>query len=603
MKAFSLSRLQVRLFLLIVLSVLPASGVILYSGFEERRRAALQAQEDALRLAQLAATDQAQLIQGAHQLLIALAQLPVVREGSAQACSEFFATLLKHYPAYVNLGASHANGEAFCSGSPLTRPVNVANFAWFQRALQNRDFSIGDYQQSAITGEFVLILGYPIRDAADQVQGVVAASLDLGRLNQLAAQARMPEGATLMAVDRNGAILAHYPSPQLWVGQVAPESPLIRMMLTKGEGVAETQGVDGVQGLYAFTQVRGAGDTGLHVSIGIPTEVAFAPVHRRLAGNLLTVGVLTLGMLVLAWLGGAWFVLRPVHTLLRATKQLRAGDLNVRTGLPQGFGELDELVVAFDDMAEALEHRETERRQTEATLQLLSRRLLEAQENERRAIARELHDELGQALQALKINLQTAQRFPKDGAQRLTDSIDIVNRTLQQVRNLSLDLRPSLLDDLGLVPALEWYVERQAQRTGITGHFQADPPDLRSNPTVETACFRVAQEALTNIVRHAQARTVWVELRQQGTELQLVVRDDGTGFDVRAAQARASQGGSFGLLGMRERVELVGGRLELTSTPTQGAEIRAYFPLIPSFDAVLRPSAYPSPSSAETQAR
>jgi signal transduction histidine kinase len=166
--------------------------------------------------------------------------------------------------------------------------------------------------------------------------------------------------------------------------------------------------------------------------------------------------------------------------------------------------------------------------------------------------------------------------------QRLEDSIAIVDHTIQQVRNLSLNLRPSLLDDLGLVAALEWYVERQTQRVGLTGHFVADSLAFRPQPTVETTCFRVVQEALTNIARHARARQVWVELQGRGAELHLLIRDDGVGFDVRAAQERAAQGASFGLLGMRERVELAGGRLEMTSAPGRGAEIHVRFPLTPT---------------------
>ena len=227
----------------------------------------------------------------------------------------------------------------------------------------------------------------------------------------------------------------------------------------------------------------------------------------------------------------------------------------------------------------AVGHDVTERKRAEAALQTLSRQLLEAQETERRAIARELHDELGQALQALKINLQTAQRFPKERAQRLEDSIGIVDHTLQKVRNLSLDLRPSLLDDLGLVAALDWYIDRQAQRVGFAGHFVADPLEPRPSPVVETACFRVVQEALTNVSRHAQARQVWVQLRQHEDGLHLLIRDDGVGFDVRTAQERAAQGESLGIIGMQERVVLVGGQIEITSIPTRGTEIRAYFPL------------------------
>jgi signal transduction histidine kinase len=230
-------------------------------------------------------------------------------------------------------------------------------------------------------------------------------------------------------------------------------------------------------------------------------------------------------------------------------------------------------------MAEALGQHEAERTRTEATLQRLSRSLLEALESERRTIARELHDELGQSLQAIKINLQTAQRFPQEGAARLTDSIGLVDHTIQQVRALSVDLRPSLLDDLGLVAALEWYVERQAQRFGFVGRFAASPHNLRLNPTVETACFRIVQEALTNVARHAKATQVWVELRQQGEKLHLMIRDNGVGCDVSAMQERAVQGVSFGLLGMRERAELAGGTFTMQSAPARGTEIRLCFPL------------------------
>ncbi len=560
MRRFSLSSLRARLLLLVLLAALPALGLILYTDLEQRRLAATQAQEDALRLARLAAADQAQLIQGAHQLLTALAQLPAVRNGDSDTCTMLFTRLFKQYPVYANLGAAQPNGEVFCSVTPLTQPISVAGSAWFQRVVQRRDFSIGEYQRSLVTGEFTLVLGYPVLDAGDQVQAVVAAALDLGRLNQLAAQARLPEGAMLIAVDRNGTIVARYPDPGQWVGKVLPEVPIIKAMLTQGEGTAEVPGVDGIPYLYAFTQVRGASEVGMYVSIGIPTKVAFAVANRRLVRNLTTLGLVSLLMLVAAWIGSDLLVLRQVNALVRATKLLRAGDLSARTGLPNGRGELDQLAAAFDNMAEALEQRAAERQQAEEALQILSRQLLEAQENERRHIARELHDEIGQALTAVKIYLQAAQRTPEALVSYLEDSISIVDRTLQQVRTLSLDLRPALLDDLGLVVALRWYVDRQAQRTGFTAQFVADAPETRPRPDIETACFRVAQEALTNVARHARAQQVRVELRQRDTELHLLIRDDGKGFDVRAAQERAAQGASMGLLGMQERVVMAARR-------------------------------------------
>jgi signal transduction histidine kinase len=214
-------------------------------------------------------------------------------------------------------------------------------------------------------------------------------------------------------------------------------------------------------------------------------------------------------------------------------------------------------------------------------LEALSHRLLAAQETERRRLARELHDEIGQTLSMVKIDLQAMQHLAAAAALEayLVESIAIVERALQQVRSLSVELRPSLLDDLGLVPALRWYIDRQAQRAGLVANFVADSLAARLPAELETACFRVAQEALTNVLRYAQARRLEVELRRHEAELELVIRDDGVGFDVPAALARATGGASLGLLGMQERALLVGGQLEIESRLGQGTEIRASFPL------------------------
>lgn len=214
-------------------------------------------------------------------------------------------------------------------------------------------------------------------------------------------------------------------------------------------------------------------------------------------------------------------------------------------------------------------------------MKALSQGLIEAQEAERRRVARELHDEIGQALTAVKIDIQAAQRIkdPQAIARHLEESIAIVERALAQVRNLSLDLRPSLLDDLGLVTALRWYVGRQAQRTGMAMQFTAESMDSRLSTELETACFRVAQEALTNVIRHAGAVSVGIELTKTPGCLTLVIRDNGKGFDVPAVREQAFLGKSLGLLGMQERVMIVGGDMQITSSPESGTEIRAVFPI------------------------
>jgi PAS domain S-box-containing protein len=214
-------------------------------------------------------------------------------------------------------------------------------------------------------------------------------------------------------------------------------------------------------------------------------------------------------------------------------------------------------------------------------LRTLSIKLMEAQEAERRRIARELHDQIGQDLTAFLIHLHGWKQKsdqPVPPAQ-LEDTIRLAEGILQRARDLSLELRPSMLDDLGLVAALRWYLDGQAQRAGFQPRFSTESIDQRLPPELETVCFRVAQEAVTNIVRHARAREVHVEISRRGGRLELAIGDDGAGFDVPAAQERARHGQSLGLPGMEERVSLLGGRFEIDSAPGRGCRVRASFPL------------------------
>jgi PAS domain S-box-containing protein len=214
-------------------------------------------------------------------------------------------------------------------------------------------------------------------------------------------------------------------------------------------------------------------------------------------------------------------------------------------------------------------------------LQVLSRRLVEAQESERRNIARELHDEIGQALTVIQLNLQAVllSTDTKNLSLRLSESLGVVDHVLEQVRDISLNLRPLILDDLGLEPALRWFTKRQAALVGLQVRFHADALKQRLKLVIETECFRVAQEALTNVVRHAKAKTVSVVLRQEARRLHLRVRDDGIGFDVGAVREQAVCGASLGLLSMEERAVLAGGGLEFKSAPGKGTEVHAWFPL------------------------
>jgi PAS domain S-box-containing protein len=209
-------------------------------------------------------------------------------------------------------------------------------------------------------------------------------------------------------------------------------------------------------------------------------------------------------------------------------------------------------------------------------LEVMSRRLLTAAEEERRRIAVELHDDLGQLLTAAKFNIHAAGMQAAASPVQLGEAMTCIDQAIQRVRDLALDLRPSVLDDLGLAAALRWYVDRFARKAHLKTHLSVDElPRLDS--TLETTCFRLAQETLTNIARHAQARHVWFDLHRRDDTLELRIRDDGIGYDVAAAHAQATSGASLGLLGMEERVSLMHGTLKTISEPGCGTEVRACF--------------------------
>jgi PAS domain S-box-containing protein len=211
-------------------------------------------------------------------------------------------------------------------------------------------------------------------------------------------------------------------------------------------------------------------------------------------------------------------------------------------------------------------------------LQHLSRRLLAVQEEERRHLSRELHDEFGQLLASITMHLEAARSAAGPAAQpNLDEIIALMQRAGAQVRSLALELRPMLLETAGLGGTLRWLTDQYQQRTGIIMQVTGHVPDVSGE--VAIACFRIVQEALTNVVRHSRAKHVWIELSQAEGLLELVVRDDGAGFDVPRTLERAASGANLGLIGMRERVEILGGQLAIDSQPGQGTRIRVSLPV------------------------
>jgi len=230
---------------------------------------------------------------------------------------------------------------------------------------------------------------------------------------------------------------------------------------------------------------------------------------------------------------------------------------------------------------------EAERR--EALRGELLRRVVAAQEAERQRIARELHDATGQALTALGLGLRGAANALKQNAdqaaQQLRHLENLTAGTLDELRHLIADLRPSHLDDLGLGAAVRWYAKELQTRSALEVSVEVVGEQQPLTPAVNIALFRVAQEALTNVIKHSAARQAWVRLGYDGREVRLLVRDDGCGFNTALPRAASSSRSPWGLLGMQERAALLGGSFRVQSAPGQGTQVEVVIPY-PNVEAV-----------------
>jgi two-component system sensor histidine kinase UhpB len=210
---------------------------------------------------------------------------------------------------------------------------------------------------------------------------------------------------------------------------------------------------------------------------------------------------------------------------------------------------------------------------------IAARRIVGAEEAERRRISRVLHDDVGQVLTALKMNLQRINSAIDKDVAVLKESVELVDQTLAQIRTLAGDLRPTVLDDLGLGEAVAWYAKAQAARAGYALNIEQDLGGGRFPTSVETCAFRIVQQALTNIARHAHAKNVRITMRRDAEALKVEAVDDGIGFDVNEARARSMAGGSLGIVHMTEMAEMEGGTLNICSTPGKGSTVAFRFPL------------------------
>ncbi len=290
-------------------------------------------------------------------------------------------------------------------------------------------------------------------------------------------------------------------------------------------------------------------------------------------GAAFLIGFVTAGWLVSVLIN---FILlkiafHPLTQLRETMKRVQAGSPELRAPLTGQDPEADQLAEAFNTMLETL----AEAARSRAT------QILTAQEQERKRIARELHDETSQVLTSLLISLKVLEEAlaSEEARQRVEETRSLVHQTLRAIRDLSIDLRPSALDDLGLLPALRWYIKEYQQKCKIEVEFSATNFKERLPSELETALYRIVQEALTNTAKYAKATRVRIGVVEDESSVCATISDNGQGFDAQTILKLPWQERGLGLAGMHERAALLDGSLIITTEPGKGTTIETRLPL------------------------
>lgn len=554
--------------MLILGVALPLFALVVWGFWTELDRQQRDSRDLALRIAHTMADDLTASIASADALISRMAARPKVQAGDPADCDTLFA-IVDFFPQYVTLQLFTGNGKLLCSSEPQSNEIPYARQAeaWTTSFLSSHPQIPHDPQLRYIRGRWFSLTFRSVPNPSSPSAPLVLVLMQYIDFNSDA----YPLGTVLTIVDDGNHVLARSIDPEKWVGRrgrsvaVAPD---------RQEGSAEATGIDGLTRQYGFTTVKG---THLHLFVGIPAGVAKAAL-RSLIVRATIIGIV-LGVVLVVWsFRLSRTIERPLGALAAAARRVQ--DVGYSAPVPTGGPrEIAFVGDAFNRMVERRAEAEAALRESKNELEALSIRLLQLQEEERTRIAREIHDELGQRLTALKIDVGgliqavSAEGELKPMIERIRRALD---ETVSSIRRIAAELRPPMLDDFGFLAALESDIRIFEQRTGIECELSLPSEPVELPPEVETAAYRIVQEALTNVARHANASRVEIRLRERDGEVLVDVRDDGRGFTDAELHRR---GRGLGLVGMRERARQIGATVDIEGVDGKGTIVSLRIPI------------------------
>ncbi|MBI2839014.1 MAG: HAMP domain-containing protein [Acidobacteria bacterium] len=379
----------------------------------------------------------------------------------------------------------------------------------------------------------------------------------------------VPDLRYVVVTDWNRRIVAHS-------FRTAVPPDLVRLTTAEDPHDGRVRVLKSAEGLVFHAAVPILGGNAGHLHVGLSDRMVTTEVSalmRSIMWSLVFCATLGAGLALLM----THLLTRPLRHLVAATHRVRDGDFSSRAKIAS-TDEFGVVAEAFNEMTEVLQRFQREVQEKEETRLHLLERMVQAQEEERMTIARELHDDLGQSLLSLLLAVQSKCAHSGLPRSACADLEPRIQQLIDDVRRLAWGMRPSILDDYGLDSALSRYAQEMSGQLGIEIDYQysGTPGTDRLAPHTEVTLYRIAQEAITNLVRHASASRASVVLIRQRGEVTLVIEDNGTGFDVDSLQRSASRG--LGLKGMQERASLLGGSCVLESRPGKGTTVRVRIP-------------------------
>jgi signal transduction histidine kinase len=589
MQQFEGTSLKTRLYVLVLVAFIPIALLIFYIAEEQKTMEEEAVFHTITALTQTAANEEFQQMESARAMLVVLADAFTIAEGRPDKLAGLLTTLLSHSKGYERFGILDLDGKVVADSDPSGIGQDYSARDWFATTLRNQELFMGPYHGEHINGEPVLYLASPARDRRRQVVAVAFAALNLNWMNrtifkQLAA---LPKGARLTLLDGTQDTLRYDVDTAQWSVPQKFNPATRREILRRGSGTLIAADENNALRIYAFAPLQSfLRNRQVSLVLEFHQSSALAATKRIFIRNVALLVISMLMALLAIWWAGNTLILRRVRAMVRTSRKLASGDLSARIGNIGPHDELNHLAGVFDEMAASLQKRVENETQVRASLEQSREQLRslaayqnDVREEERIRIAREIHDQLGQSLTILRMDLswlkkQLTDEDPAVDA-KVAAMFQVLADALENLHTVTAELRPVILDDFGLAAAIEWQVEEFRNRVGIACRMEPTGFEPVLPKDQATALFRIFQETLTNIIRHARADDVVVRLADGDGDLILQIQDNGRGI----TETEIDDPTSFGLIGIRERLYPWNGHVSFEGRPGRGTRVTIRLPL------------------------